>query len=211
MLTLYTASFSSNGRKTVALARHLGLCLEIVEVNVYRGEGRAPAFLAINPFGKVPTLVDGDLVLMESNAILVYLSEAHGEFRLWSQEPRARGEILRWLFWESAHWQPALTQVLRAHAGPIMAPEFVQAPDGEPQWASPELARLLEHLEQRLRDSEHLAGSAATLADFSVAAMTIYFRRLGFPFSSYPAFCSWYERMHALPAWKSTSAEPWLT
>ncbi len=72
-------------------------------MNVYRGEGRAPEFLAKNPWGKVPTLVDGDFVLWESNAILLYASEAHGEDRLWSREPRERADISRWVFWESAH------------------------------------------------------------------------------------------------------------
>jgi glutathione S-transferase len=211
VLRIYTASFSSNGRKAVALARQLQIAHELIEVNVYRGEGRNADFLALNPFGKVPTLVDGDFVLWESNAILIYLSEAHGDFRAWAREPRRRAELARWLFWESAHWQPVLTQVLREHAGHIMAPAYVQAPSAEPRWDAPQLTALLQHLEQRLQQTPFLGGDELTLADFSVIAMTIYFRRLGFPFASYPALGAWYERTHALPGWKSTSAEPWIT
>lgn len=88
MYTLYTTPLSANGRKVVALSRHLGLDPEIVEVNVYAGMGRTPEFLGRNPWGKVPTLVDGDLTLWESNAILQYITEAHGGFRLHGRTSR---------------------------------------------------------------------------------------------------------------------------
>ena len=90
MFTLHTTPLSANGRKPLALSHQLGLAPEIRLVNVYRGEGRTPGFLAINPLGKIPVLVEGDLTLAESNAILVYIAEAHGGFRLWSREPRTR-------------------------------------------------------------------------------------------------------------------------
>jgi|SRR5271157_435630 len=88
MVALYTTPLSANGRKVLAVSHHLGLAPEIRLVNVYRGEGRSAKYLAINPSGKIPTLVDGEFTLYESNAILQYLSEAHGEYRLWSREPR---------------------------------------------------------------------------------------------------------------------------
>ena len=84
----------------LAVSRHLGLDAEIHEVNVYRGEGRTPQYLAVNPGGKIPTLVDGEFVLSESNAILLYLAEAHGGNRLWPNELQQRGRIAQWLFWE---------------------------------------------------------------------------------------------------------------
>lgn len=60
--TLYTTPVSANGRKALAVAEHLSVGLEINSVNVYRGEGRAEWYLRVNPQGKVPTLVDGDLL-----------------------------------------------------------------------------------------------------------------------------------------------------
>ena len=69
MLKIYATTLSANGRKVLSVSRHLGLEPEIHDVNVYRGEGRTPQYLAINPSGKIPTLIDGEFVLSESNAI----------------------------------------------------------------------------------------------------------------------------------------------
>ena len=114
MFTLYTTPLSANGRKVMAASHHLKLQPEVKLINVYKGEGRTPEYLAVNPWGKIPTLVDGELTLWESNAILQYLSEAYGDYKLWSQDPKRRADISRWLFWESAHWQPAFQSLLRA-------------------------------------------------------------------------------------------------
>ena len=89
MLKIYATPLSANGRKVLAVSRHLGLNADIHEVNVYRGEGRTPQYLAINPSGKIPTLIDGEFVLTESNAILLYLAEAHGANRLWSRDRKS--------------------------------------------------------------------------------------------------------------------------
>lgn len=210
VFTLYTAGLSANGRKVVALTRQLGLAADVVEVDVYRGEGRAPEFLALNPAGKVPTLVDGALVLWESNAILLYISEAWGQSRMWSRDPKVRADIARWMFWESAHWQPVLTAVLGPHAGYVMVPNLVGQPADEPEWDAPALVPLLRKLDAHLREHEYLARDALSLADFAVAAMTIYFRRLGFPFADYPALTDWYGRIHAQPGWQATHADPWI-
>src|SRR4051812_35031274 len=102
MLTLYATPLSANGRKVLAVCHHLGIEPEIIVTNVYQGEGRAPEYLAINPSGKIPTLIDGDFTLSESNAILQCLSEAHGDFQLWFREPRRRADVSRWLFWEAS-------------------------------------------------------------------------------------------------------------
>lgn len=210
MFTLYAAAYSANARKPVALVRELALTPKIVEVDVYQGAGRSPAYLAVNPWGKVPTLVDGDLTLWESNAILVYIAEAHGEGRLWAADARGRAEIQRWLFWESAHWQPTLTEVLRAHAGHVMAPQYIEAPEGDPRWDEPQLVGLARHLEGVLTTRPFLAGEHLTLADVSVAGMTIFFSRLGFPFDDFPNLAAWYRRIHGRPAWRETNIEPWV-
>lgn len=209
MLTLYTTLLSANGRKPAAVAQHLGLELDVRSVNVYAGEGRAKEYLAVNPFGKIPTLVDGDFVLWESNAILQYLCERHGRGALGTRDARARADVARWLFWESAHWQPTLIPLLSAFVGTRLWPER-KLPEVSVDWSDRALAPLVHFLERQLERAPFLTGSELSLADFAVAGVTMYLRPSAFPFASFPAFAAWYARIEALDAWKSTAHGPWV-
>src|ERR1700736_2627360 len=175
MLTLYTTPLSANGRKVLAVSQQLELQPDIRLVNVYRGEGRTAEYLAVNPSGKIPTLVDGDLTLYESNAILQYVAEAYGDFRLWSRDPKARARIARWLYWESGHWQPVLTALLSPCVGHRLLPDVVPRPAVGPEWDAAELRPLLSVLNGALSASPFLVGEEATIADFAVAGMVTYF------------------------------------
>jgi glutathione S-transferase len=211
MFTLYTTPLSANGRKALAVCHHLGLKPAVEIVNVYEGEGQTPEYLAIHPLGKIPTLVDGDLTLSESNAILLYLAEAYGDCRLWSREPKRRADIARWLFWESAHWQPtliALPGLANVVAGLLGRPLGGGVP-AEASWTDPSFAPLVRFLDEHLRRHTFLAGDELTLADFSVAAMMMYARPARFPFGSFPSIRAWHARIEALEAWKATAAGPW--
>ena len=209
MFTLYTTPLSANGRKPLALSHALGLQPEIRLVNVYQGEGRTPVFLAQNPLGKIPVLVDGDFTLCESNAILVYIAEQHGGSRVWSAEPRARGDILRWLFWESSAWQPALSALLAPCVGHRLLPTVVPAPSAAPDWQSPQLTPLLAHLEAQLAGRAFLCGPELTIADLSVAGMTTYFRYAAFPSGAWPNLAAWLARIESLEAWKASADPLW--
>jgi glutathione S-transferase len=209
MLKIYATPLSSNGRKVLAVSRELGLNAEIHIVNVYRGEGRTAEYLAINPTGRIPTLVDGEFVLFESNAILIYLAEGHGKNRLWSADPKARASIAQWLFWESAHWQPSLVPLLSAVVGHLLLPEVVSRPRTAPDWNSASLQPLLKTLETTLSADAFLAGSHVTIADFSVAGMCTYFWVAGFPFHAFPAISRWYARIEGFDSWRATASALW--
>lgn len=193
----------------LAVSRQLGLHVEIHDVNVYRGEGRALEYLAINPSGKIPTLVDGEFVLSESNAILLYLAEAHGSGRLWSGESKQRGRIAQWLFWESAHWQPALIAFLSELVGHRLLPERVPKPRAPPDWSSAVVQPVLKTLETGLGASAFLAGPTVTIADFAVAGMTTYFRAADFPFQGWPKIADWYARIESFDSWRMTESDLW--
>src|SRR5271167_3361192 len=209
MLTLYSTALSANGRKVLAVSRHLELTIDVRAVNVYRGAGRHAEYLAINPTGKIPTLVDGDLTLYESNAILLYLCEAHGDFRLWPRHPKPRARIARWLFWESAHWQPTLGPLLSACVGRRLRPDLVPPPAAEPDWNAAAVAALMKVLDTALSASSFLVGNEISIADFAVAGMTTYFPVAGFPFEKYPSFNEWYRRIEMLDAWRATREPLW--
>jgi glutathione S-transferase len=195
--TLYTTAKSANGRKPLALVHHLGLGdIAIVEVDVYRGAGRAPSYLATNPAGKIPTLVDGDLALPESNAILAHLGG------LGDEPARRRAELLRWMFWEASEWQPALSIALRdpvAHALGL-------APAGAPRWDA--AARVLSLLDAHLADRAFVVGDRVSIADWSLAGMMTYTAVAPLP-AGHAHVAAWYARVAALPAWRATAVAPW--
>ena len=97
-MKLYHHPASHNARRTVALARHLGADVELEVVDLAAGAQHAPGYLALNPNAKVPVLVDGDLVLWESTAILCYLAAKQGSALL-PTAPAARADVDRWLAW----------------------------------------------------------------------------------------------------------------
>jgi glutathione S-transferase len=210
MFTLYTTPLSANGRKALAVSHHLGLAPAIKLVNVYKGEGRTPEYLAINPSGKIPTLVDGDFILSESNAIVQYMSEAYGNCRLWSRDAQRRADIARWLFWESSHWQPAFIPALAAFVGQLLLPQTAPAAPVDVDWSNEPLQAQLTFLDAHLRGRQFIVGNELTLADFCVGAMMMYVRPAKFPFAAFQNIGAWYGRIESAEAWRATAAGPWV-
>lgn len=97
MIKLYEVALSGNSHKARMLLSMLGLPYESVSVNLADGEQRTPGYLALNPFGQVPTLVDDDVVVRDSQAILVYLASRYGGERWWPREPSRQAGIVAWL------------------------------------------------------------------------------------------------------------------
>ncbi|MDN7177334.1 glutathione S-transferase family protein [Caballeronia sp. SEWSISQ10-4 2] len=89
-------------RKACAVAKYLGLPVEYVFVDLKKGEQTAPAYLAINPNGKVPCLVDGDKSIWEADAIICHLAQ-RADSRLWPKDAR-QTDVVRWLSWNSHHF-----------------------------------------------------------------------------------------------------------
>ena len=100
---------SPNPQKVTFALLELGLDCEKIPVDLSKREQREPAFLAVNPAGRVPVLVDGDLMLSESHAILAYLGETTG--RLWPATAAGRAEALQWLFFLAQHIMPLAAEV----------------------------------------------------------------------------------------------------
>src|SRR5947208_10193834 len=100
---------SPNPQKVTFALLELGLDCEKIPVDLAKGEQREPTFLAVNPAGRVPVLVDGDVTLRESHAILAHLGETTG--RLWPATAAGRAQALQWLFFLSQH--------VMSHAGEV--------------------------------------------------------------------------------------------
>src|SRR5215469_2968062 len=100
---------SPNPQKVRFALNELGLECETVAVDLIKREQRKPEFLALNPYGRVPVLVDGDLTLWESHAILAYLGEKTG--KLWPTTAAGCAQALKWLFFLSQHISPPATDL----------------------------------------------------------------------------------------------------
>jgi len=101
-MKLYCFPPSPNTWKVRAVAAHLGLPLELHIVDLTKGLQRTPEYLALNPGGRTPTLVDGDFVLWESTAIMQYFA-SHKPNTLWPDDARVRADIAHWQAWHLAH------------------------------------------------------------------------------------------------------------
>lgn len=208
-LKIFSSLLSANGRKVQAVCCELEIDVAIEEINVYSGEGNEQKYLKINPLGQIPTLSDDQITLIESNAILVYLSEEYGDNILYGSTPNNRAEVNRWLFWECSQWQPLITRIVEVHVGHKVLPEIVPAPKSGPDWGIEQGIKQLGLLENVLADRIWLTGRGLTLADYSVAAMTTYFKVSEFPFKSYPNISAWLDRLSEKDAWQKTEHQMW--
>ena len=103
-MKLYFHPKSPNATAVLAVAYELGIALNLQEVNLPGGEQRQPAFLKINPNGKVPALEDGDFVLWESGALIQYLAAQKPGNSIWPADDRVRADITRWQLWRMGEW-----------------------------------------------------------------------------------------------------------
>jgi glutathione S-transferase len=203
-LKLHEFAFSPNCRKVRAVAYELGIAFESVPVDLIAGAQRAPAHLALNPNGRVPVLVDDDLVLWESTAILRYLSAKHGG-ALVPSSPRGQAEVERWLSWQLAHLGPAMSQVaferiVKKLTGQGAPDESVIARGTE------EFQKLTAILDAALADREYLAGSLS-LADFALASHYSLASMCGLDMTPHPRASAWLARMRARESMQRVLAE----
>src|SRR5947209_20109998 len=198
-MRLYVHRLSPNGTKAIITAEQCGSQVELVDVDLGGGEQHGSAYRAINPNGRVPTLVDGSFVLWESNAIMQYLAEKAGERSIWPDDIRGRADIARWQFWDVAHLGPATRPfqweyLIKTMLGLGDPDEAALAAAEAPFRACADI------LEATLAKQPYLAGERLTLADISVAATLIYAEAASMPIADYPALQSWRERVSAIPA-----------
>src|SRR5262249_49334243 len=151
--------------------------LEIVDVDLRKGENKSASFLALNPNGKVPVLVDSDFVLWESRAINAYLASLKRERELYPEDPRKRALVDQWSYWQAIHLGPAMMRIVFER---LLKSKFGM---GEPDEISlngslKEVAQFLPVLEANLSDKDWVAGQLS-VADFAVASTFVFRKSAG--------------------------------
>jgi glutathione S-transferase len=195
-----------NPQKACAVARHLGSPVELVRVDLAKGENKAPAYLAINPNAKVPALVDGDTKLWEANAIMAYLARAAGS-DLWPRDEDKQIELTRWLSWDAQHFTRHTGTLYFQH---IIKPRLL---GGSPDPAAVEEAtgffrRFAAVLNEHLRGRRYLLGDTLTIADFATAVTLPYAEKARIPVGEFPEIQRWHARLSELPAWREPFPGP---
>jgi glutathione S-transferase len=199
MMRLHGFPMSPNTRRARLVLEECGVEYEFVNVDLMTGEQRKPPYSGLNPTMRVPTLVDGELQLWESNAILEYLAALHPEKDLGPKNPRERAELSRWMFMNAAHLSPAQAHIF-AHS--IRLPEDQRIPKMVENGRA-EVARSLGPLNEHLTGREYIL-DRFTIGDIAIAASLSMAPMLGIDLSAYPAISAWLARIQARPSWKKT-------
>jgi len=199
-MKLYSSPVSNNCRRVLATIEELGLGdVEVIDVNLAKAEQLRPEFLAINPNGKVPALVDGDRTIWESSAIMHHL--ALGSWL----EPKGFDliDVLRWQAWDSAHFGSSILKVVWER---LVKPMRGADPD-EAIIASglAGFARFAPVLEAALEDKTFLLGDTLCLADLSLATDVALAAPGGIDLEPYPNIRRWYAGMAKRPSMQKTA------
>lgn len=196
MIKVYGSVFSRAGMVMLAL-EELGLEYESVDMLPRSEHTQSAEYRALNPTGKIPTLVDGELVLFETQAILYYLARQYGKGRLWADSPAAEADILRWSLYISNQMEvPALDMLIQfKFSGGNPDQAIIER-------ASAELNRFMPLLEQQLSGREWLSGDRFSIADIHGAMVLSWPKLAGFDYSGYPEVHRWIKSVLSHPAQK---------
>ena len=191
-------------QRVLALVKHLGIEAEFVELDLMAGGLKTPEYAALNPNKKVPTLIDGDLVLWESLAIMAHLCIKSGSDMWPVKNPAEQVEVLRWLSWSDCHWSPAVAPFYFEHV--VKATFGIGPPDSASlKTCVKELVRYAKVLDGHLAGRNFIACERLTIADFVLASMATYWRESEMPFESHLNVVRWIDNLNRIPAW----AHPW--
>ncbi|RDS86628.1 glutathione S-transferase family protein [Dyella psychrodurans] len=204
-MKLHCVAASPNARKAIAVAKELGVPLDIVPLNIPAGDTKKPDYLALNPNGKFPTLTDGDFSLWESNAIMKYIASKKPN-TLWPDDAREQADVDRWLFWEAAHFTPACSPLVYERF--VKSVIFNRGPADLDVIAKAEgtFHQYMKVLEHRLAAHDYLVGNHLTLADLAIAPILDYAEMCQYPMADYPHTMRWLNRMRETAIFANSKA-----
>jgi len=199
---LFTLHGSPHSQFTYKVALMLGLCgqpFSFRYISFRAGMQRSPEFLALNPLGQVPVLQHGERVLVQSAAILEYLSETLGRFG--GASAASCQEIREVLYWDADRLGPTVYRshgfelgrrgLLPRSADPALVAHYRELAEGA-----------FAALDARLADRDFLAGESATIADIACYGEVAFAPHAGLDISSFRNVAAWAQRLAALPRFK---------
>ena len=208
MLQLYLDPITINCRKVLAGVALLDTPNHLNYIDYFGGEHKSDDYLKINPNATIPSAVDGDCTITESNAILQYaadLGSSGGDDSAYPKDIKARANVNRWLLWEASSWFPSCYVYLVEF---VVKPLLGDKPDQSvidaqaPKWNA--LAKVLD---DQLAKTKYIAGDSVTIADIAIASPMHLPEASQFPLDKHPNLKRWLkEYIEPLPCWKQTQA-----
>lgn len=198
-MKIYHHPLSGHAHRAVLFASLLGVTHELVEVDLAAGAHKQPEFLRLNPFGQVPVLVDGDVVITDSNAILVYLARKTGRTDWLPKDTQSEAAVQRWLSVAAGElaYGPAAARLITVFGAAFNAEEVIARSH-----------RLLGLLDARLVESAWLAGASPTIADVALYSYVARAPEGNVDLSAYPAVIDFLRRIEALPGFVPFARAP---
>jgi glutathione S-transferase len=184
----------------------LGVDCEMVPVDLTKGEQRKPEFLALNPFGRVPVLTDGELALWDSHAIIAYLGDKAG--KLWPTSAGGRADALRWMFFLACHISPAATDLAFNRIAVKLSggtPDEAAIARGEKA-----LPPVIAIIEGQLAKHRWMVGDNFSLVDCAYGPVLNVIEKAGFSFGDFPKTGAYLNAIRSRPAWQQTPKLPML-
>ena len=198
MLKILGRKNSSNVQKVVWACDEMNLPFEREDIGGPFGRNKDPEYLALNPNGTVPTIVDDGFALWESNAIVRYLAAQHGLGALCPKDARERALADQWMDWQQTVVGPAIF--------PIFFNLIRQKPADRDMNAvkagRDKLAQALAILDKQLAKNAYVVGTNFTMADIPLGIMTYRWFTLEIERETLPALKKWYDRLAERPAFK---------
>jgi len=198
-IRLYRYALSGHAHRAELFLSLLGLPFETIDVDLVRGEQKTPEFLAMNPFGQVPVIQDGDVTLADSNAILTYLALRYDPGGRWlPRDPLGAAQVQRWL---SVAAGPLVN-------GPGNARVNVLFRRPQDTRCGEIAATLFTRMDAQLATHQFLAAATPTIADVALYTYTSHAPEGGVSLAPYPHLRAWLARIEALPGFVGMLRQP---
>jgi len=198
MLKVLGRSNSSNVQKVMWTIGELGLAHERVDLGGAFGGLDKPDYVALNPNGVVPTLIDGDLVMWESNAMVRHLAAKHDAGGLWPNDPNQRAIADMWMDWQQT---TLLRDWVAVFFGVYRTPEQYRDKDANAA-AVQRLGRLYGQLDARLEGCKFIAGDRLTMGDIPLGMSLYRYFEMDIARPKLPNIEAWYARLQERPAYR---------
>ncbi len=204
-LAVWGQKGSINTQKVMWLLDELNLSFKLVPIGGFFHGLDSPEFLAMNPHGRIPVIVDKGNVLWESHSILRYLAASYGEKAFWNKDPAVRAKIEAWMDWLQTVLQPNFL------LGVFFA--YYRTPEKDRNWKliNSSIANCSKHftlLDNQIKKNDFLCGELLSLADIAIGSIFYRYFELDIDRPKIPQVEAWYDGLKERPAYQKNVMIP---